>query len=115
MIEMKAKPSDKPREFVEGMLGNLYKNPDQYALTVGELSAILWMVHHLWAGIADCEEEFIDIRCKLYGPTQAKKIERVRSDSIQNIKSRQVVMNLWKKIDAKVGLDARSEQYDQFI
>lgn len=112
---MKAKPSDKPREFIEGMLGNIYRHPDHYALTVGELAAILWIVHHLWAGIADRDAEFIDIRCKLFGPDQAKRIDLVRNDSIQNAKSRQMVLGLWKKIDTTLGLDARANQYDQFI
>src|SRR5262245_17739023 len=98
---MKAKPSNKPLEFVEAMLGTLYKNPSGYARTVGELDGILWVTHHIWANLADRESEFIKVRCDIYSNASAKRIERIRADPISSIKSLQSVINRWKKIDAK--------------
>lgn len=82
---------------------------------MGELNAILWVTHHIWADLSDREPEYIGIRCDLYGNVGAKRIERIRTDPISNPKSRQSIINRWKKIDAKMGLNARAEQYEQFL
>jgi hypothetical protein len=112
---MKTKPSEKPLEYLQGMLGNYYKNPAGYAQTVGELDAILWSAHHFWAGLADRETEFVNVRCDLYNNRSAKRIERVRMAAIDDAESVKVVVNLWNDIDRKLNLDTRPEQYDQFI
>jgi hypothetical protein len=115
MKAMKSKPTDKPQEFIEAMLGTLYLNPAGYAQTAGELNAILWVVHHLWAAIADREKEFIDVRCDTYNRRSTLRIERVRSSPVSDQKAVKVIVDLWKKIDAKMKLDARADQYEQFI
>jgi len=112
---MKAKPSEKPLEFMQGMLGNYYKNPAGYAQTAGELDAILWTAHHTWAGLADRESEFLEVRCDLYNNRAAKRIGRVRMAPATDSESVKVVVDLWNKIDRKLKLDTRPEQYDQFI
>ncbi len=112
---MKAKSSEKPLEFMQGMLGNYYKRPAAYAQTVGELDAILWTAHHAWAGLADRESEFIRVRCDLYNERASKLIQRARMAPATDSESVKVVINLWNKIDRKLKLNARPEQYDQFI
>ena len=112
---MRAKPSEKPLEFMQGMLGNYYKNPAFYAQNVGELNAILWAEHHTWAGLADRESEFIRVRCDIYNGRAARRIERVRAAPVTDSKSVKVVLDLWNKIDRKLKIDTRPEQYDQFI
>ena len=112
---MKAKASENPLQFVEGMLGNLYHNPRGYVATVGELNALLWFVHHLWAGIADRESEYLDLRSSLYTQEFAETVEGIRGQSINNADAHRIVADRWKQIDSAMGLDASPDDYDQFI
>ena len=108
---MKPTPSENPAAFIAGMLGSLYKNPGGYVQTVGELNALLWFVHHLWAEIADRGREFTEVRCGLYDLPFADEVEKSRTTPISNKQAVQRVMALWKAIDAAVKLDADPDQF----
>ena len=112
---MMAKASQNPLAFVQGMLGCLYCNPRGYVQTVGELNALLWFVHHLWAGIADREAEFLDVRCNLYNQEFADEVECMRSQPISDLEACRTVAGLWKQIDSALGLHAAPLDFDQFI
>lgn len=109
---MKPKPSENPLAFVQGMLGSLYANPQGYVQTVGELSALLWFVHHLWAGIANRQSEFVDTRCGIYDQEFAGVAEGISGHSVADLESRRVVVELWKRIDQAMNIDTDPEQYD---
>ena len=110
---MKTKPSDKPREYVEAWIGYLYKNVTGYAETAGELNAILWHLHHLWAGFADRNGEWVRTRSNFCTIRMWKRIPS--NDPISNLEVQKMILKMWKKIDRKMGLDPQFEQYDQFI
>jgi hypothetical protein len=108
---MKPTPPENPAAFIAGMLGSLYKNPGGYVQTVGELNALIWFVHHLWAEIADRGPEFIEVRCKWYDQNFADDIEKSRAAPITNEQAASRVTTLWKAIDSAVQLDTDPDQF----
>lgn len=111
-VDKKPKPFESPQAFVQGMLGSLQRNARGYAQTVGELNAILWFVHGLWAGISNREREFGEVRHELYTQEFAERVEAIRLQPISDLESQRVVLELWQGIDRALNIDTDPDQYE---
>lgn len=75
------------------------------------LNALLWIVHHLWAEIADRGRELIEVRCSLYDQQFADAVEKSRTATITDKQAVNRVMTVWKAIDTAIQLDADPDQF----
>jgi hypothetical protein len=106
----KPTPTENPTAFLQGMIGTLYENPSGYASTVGELNSLLWQIHFLWSSISG-RKDYPDIRCRLYDEEFARRIDPITSQPLSNGPAKSTVIDLWRQIDAALGIDTDPDQW----
>ncbi len=98
-----------PSAFLLMMIGTLYKSPQMYVRRLGELDALLYFTHFLWAHIGGQREHYLRMGGwsfhELEGYDELKQL--VKSDLSEHSQALEFapIVNFWRQVDARIGID----------
>ena len=100
---------ENPSAFLMKMIGTLYDRPQTYVRRLGELNALLYFTHFLWANIAGQTSHYLRMGGWCFDELSGFDELNNLLESDQNPRSEAVdfapVVSFWCSVDARIGIN----------
>jgi hypothetical protein len=104
------KSSDETISWIFESIQNAYDHPTLYGCTRRSLSSVLWAYHSAWAFVVGRQAEFRNACIESLGGTNTDSHIIGESDQARDIADFAAVIQQWKWIDERLGVDLSSRR-----